>query len=60
MICAFVDRLFLNPDIREIRIDPRPANLRAIRSYEKAGFRTVQRMETPSGPALWMALRRGK
>lgn len=36
-------------------IDPHPDNLRAIRAYEKAGFRACDRRDTPFGPALMMA-----
>ena len=34
--------------------DPNPANARAIRSYEKAGFRRDRVVDTPDGPALLM------
>ena len=35
-------------------IDPDPANARAIRAYEKAGFRRGRVVDTPDGPALLM------
>jgi len=35
--------------------DPDPANARAIRAYEKAGFRKMGMVDTPDGPALLMA-----
>jgi aminoglycoside 6'-N-acetyltransferase len=35
-------------------IDPDPANARAIRAYEKAGFSKQHVVETPDGPALLM------
>lgn len=35
-------------------IDPDPANVRAIRAYEKAGFHATQVVDTRSGPALLM------
>jgi aminoglycoside 6'-N-acetyltransferase len=35
-------------------IDPDPANARAIRAYEKAGFSKERVVETPDGPALLM------
>ena len=34
--------------------DPDPANRRAVRAYEKAGFERVRMVETPEGPALLM------
>ena len=36
--------------------DPDPANVRAIRAYEKAGFRATEVVDTRSGPALLMVL----
>jgi aminoglycoside 6'-N-acetyltransferase len=35
-------------------IDPDPANARAIRAYEKAGFVQDRVVDTPDGPALLM------
>jgi aminoglycoside 6'-N-acetyltransferase len=34
--------------------DPDPANTRAIRAYEKAGFEKAGMVDTPDGPALLM------
>ena len=34
--------------------DPDPANLRAIRAYERAGFTRDRMVDTPDGPALLM------
>ena len=34
--------------------DPDPGNARAIRAYEKAGFRKERLVDTPNGPALLM------
>jgi aminoglycoside 6'-N-acetyltransferase len=36
--------------------DPNPANTRAVRAYEKAGFRRDRVVDTPDGPALLMVL----
>ena len=36
------------------RIVTDPANTRAIRAYEKAGFEKVRMVDTPDGPALLM------
>ena len=54
MIRAFVARLFGDPAVTVVQTDPDPANLRAIRCYEAAGFRRVGRVATPDGDALLM------
>ena len=58
MIKAFITRLFADPDVSHIQTDPSPANARAIRCYEKAGFRPVRVVDTPDGPALLMICER--
>ena len=50
---VFVDRLFAEGTPRVVT-DPDPTNARAIRAYEKAGFRAGNIVETPDGPALLM------
>ncbi len=52
-IRRFIDRLFAAGASRVIT-DPDPANARAIRAYEKAGFRRDRLVETPDGTALLM------
>jgi RimJ/RimL family protein N-acetyltransferase len=47
-----------DPAVTEIRLDPHPDNSRAIRCYEKAGFRNLGEMATPDGPAVMMVLSR--
>jgi ribosomal protein S18 acetylase RimI-like enzyme len=54
MVGAFVAELFADPRITRVQVDPSPANGRAIRCYEKAGFRRVSEIVTPDGPALLM------
>lgn len=58
LVNQFVQRLFRDPAIWKIQVDPDPANLRAIRCYEKAGFHRVETITTPDGPVLLMALER--
>lgn len=50
---AFIDELLEN-GVPRIVLDPRPTNPRAIRAYEKAGFRRDRLVETPDGEALLM------
>ena len=54
MVRTFVEQLFRDPTVTRIQTDPDPANTRAIRSYEKAGFRAVGEVDTPDGRALLM------
>jgi len=58
MIKAFVSMLFENPKITHIIIDVDQNNLRALRCYEKVGFKHIRIMNTPDGPALIMELTR--
>ena len=52
-IRAFADRLLAAGTPRVVT-DPDPANARAIRCYEKAGFRRDREVDTPDGRALLM------
>lgn len=54
MVSQFVARLFENPAVTEVRLDPHPDNHRAIRCYEKAGFVRTGEIVTPDGRALLM------
>lgn len=58
MVRALAERLFADPAVTRIPTDPHPANRRAIRCYEKAGFRAVKEIVTPDGAALWMVQER--
>jgi aminoglycoside 6'-N-acetyltransferase len=50
---AFADGLLVSGTPRVVT-DPDPANTRAIKAYERAGFRRDRVVETPDGPALLM------
>jgi aminoglycoside 6'-N-acetyltransferase len=52
-IRAFIERL-LAAGAPRVVTDPDPANGRAVRAYEKAGFRKDRMVATPDGPALLM------
>jgi aminoglycoside 6'-N-acetyltransferase len=52
-IRAFVDNLLANGTPCVVT-DPDPGNTRAIRSYQKAGFRKTRLVDTPDGRALLM------
>lgn len=58
LVATLVDFLFRDPAVTKIQTDPAPTNLRAIRCYEKAGFRQVRRIVTPDGPAIYMLYER--
>jgi aminoglycoside 6'-N-acetyltransferase len=52
-IRAFIGRVLANGAPRVIT-DPDPANARAVRAYEKAGFERVRLVDTSEGTALLM------
>ena len=52
-IRAFIERV-LSDGAPRVVTDPDPANARAIRAYEKAGFEKVHLVDTPDGIALLM------
>jgi aminoglycoside 6'-N-acetyltransferase len=52
-IRAFVDRV-LREGAPRVLTDPDPANTRAVRAYEKAGFAPERLVDTPDGLALLM------
>jgi aminoglycoside 6'-N-acetyltransferase len=54
LIAAFAEGLFRR-GVPRIIIDPHPANGRAIRAYEKAGFRPFDSRTSIYGDALMMA-----
>ncbi len=54
LVGALVDLLFSDSQVSRIQTDPAPHNLRAIRCYEKAGFRRIRTIVTPDGPVLYM------
>lgn len=54
LVRALVARLFDDPAVTAVQTDPAPHNARAIRCYEKAGFRQIRQITTPDGPAVYM------
>ena len=54
LVRALGDMLLGDPAVTMLQTDPDPRNLRAIRCYEKAGFRRVREIVTPDGPAVYM------
>ncbi len=58
MVAEFVRFLFLDPAVTRVQADPAPMNTRAIRCYEKAGFRRVGIITTPDGSAMLMVIDR--
>lgn len=54
MVRAFVTQLFADPAVTRVQTDSAPGNRRAIRCYEKAGFRAQREVDTPDGRALLM------
>ena len=54
MVTSFVRMLFSQPGVTRVQTDPSPNNARAIRCYEKSGFRRLRIVVTPDGPALLM------
>ena len=52
-IRLFTDGL-LTAGTPRVLTDPDPANARAVRAYEKAGFRGERMVQTPDGPSLLM------
>jgi RimJ/RimL family protein N-acetyltransferase len=58
MVAAFVAKLFEDPAVTKVQTDPAPTNARAIRAYEKAGFRRIGIVPTPDGDAMLMLVPR--
>lgn len=58
MILAFAEKLFAAQSVTRIQTDPHVSNARAIRCYEKAGFRRIREIDTPDGRELLMYLDR--
>ncbi|WP_137928918.1 GNAT family N-acetyltransferase [Mesorhizobium comanense] len=51
----FVEELF-DEGVPRVVIDPDPANIRAIRAYEKAGFQAIDRRRSEYGDVVLMAI----
>lgn len=59
IVRQFIEMLFEEGAVRVI-IDPHPDNARAIRAYERAGFREIDRRQTIYGNAVLMAIDTGE
>ena len=57
MITEFIIYLQKIVDVKEVRVDPSPTNLRAIKCYEKVGFVNKGLIENPDGKAFMMVLK---
>ncbi|MBZ9961846.1 MULTISPECIES: GNAT family N-acetyltransferase [unclassified Mesorhizobium] len=55
MVRQFVEQLF-EEGVPRVIIDPDPSNGRAIRAYEKAGFRAIDRRQSRYGDVVLMAI----
>ncbi|TPJ50473.1 GNAT family N-acetyltransferase [Mesorhizobium sp. B2-6-4] len=55
MVRQFVGQLF-EEGVPRVIIDPDPSNGRAIRAYEKAGFRAIDRRQSRYGDVVLMAI----
>ncbi|GLQ81185.1 GNAT family N-acetyltransferase [Mesorhizobium huakuii] len=55
----FIEDLF-EEGVPRVIIDPNPANIRAIRAYEKAGFRAIDRRQSVYGDVVLMAIDAGE
>ena len=58
MATQFAALLLRDPSITRLQVDPRPDNSRAIRCYERAGFRVQGTITTPDGLAVLLTLDR--
>jgi RimJ/RimL family protein N-acetyltransferase len=58
LVAEFVAFLFEDPSTTKVQADPAVGNARAIRSYEKVGFRRVGTVTTPDGEAMLMVMDR--
>jgi len=54
----FIGDIFRNASVTEVITDPDPKNARAIRAYEKVGFKNGGPITTPNGSALLMRVSR--
>ncbi|QQR84019.1 GNAT family N-acetyltransferase [Candidatus Peregrinibacteria bacterium] len=56
-IKEFLEKAFSEKNAKKIIVDPDPNNIRAIKAYEKAGFKAVETIKTPDGDALLMEVK---
>jgi RimJ/RimL family protein N-acetyltransferase len=56
ILTQYIQNLIQQKRPTKFIIDPEPANIRAIRAYEKVGFRKQALIQTPNGKAQLMTL----
>lgn len=59
-IKKMIEYLFSKDGVREVIADPDPSNARAIKAYEKVGFKKSGEIETPGGKAVLMRIERSE
>lgn len=57
-IRAFCEKLFQDPDVLRVTVDPKPENIASIKACEKAGFERMGPIDTVDGPAVLLSLER--
>lgn len=60
VVGAFVSKIFEDPAVTRVQLDTDLGNFRAIRCYEKVGFRRLAVGTTPEGPVLLLVIERGR
>jgi aminoglycoside 6'-N-acetyltransferase Ib len=60
IVRAFVATILEDRRVTSVQTDPSPDNQRAIRCYEKAGFRRVANVVGLEGPVVLMKVARGQ
>jgi aminoglycoside 6'-N-acetyltransferase len=59
-MAEFIEKLWKNPEIRKIIVDPCPENMQAVGCFKKLGFKEVEQVESQHGIVAIMELNRTK